>query len=471
MSDGAAEYNSRMILARAPRQALAARRQRLSVALDGGAALFSAGQPRPRNYAANTYPYRPDSHFLYFFGWGAPGAMGVVSDGRATLYLPSDEPDADLWSGPQPSRAEISASLDVTVQPLEMLAGALAARPTATLPGVDPESRAAQAHLLGRPVVPRQLDGADAALAEAVIALRLCHDAAALAEMRIAAEATAAAHIAGMNATLTGRRESVVRAAMEAELTARGCATAYGSIVTVHGEILHNETHANVLDDADLLLADVGAESPGGWAGDVTRTWPVSGRYGSAQAEIYDVVLEAQRVAIEAVRPGARYRDVHIRATECLARGLGALGLLRGDPGERAHDGTAALFFPHGVGHLLGLDVHDMEDLGDRAGYAPGRTRGSERGLRYLRLDRDLAPGMAVTIEPGVYFVPALLDNPETRAQFGDRVNWSLLEKYSRVRGVRIEDDVLVTDTGNEILTIAIPKSRNGIETVLSSHR
>jgi Xaa-Pro aminopeptidase len=452
-----------------PRQALSRRRLELTGALRGGAALFAAGFPRPRNYAANAYPFRPDSHFLYFFGWGAPGAMGLVAPSGTTMYLPADEPDAALWSGPQPSLDDVAQALGVTVEPLEALPPALAklGADVATLPAIDPEARAGQAVHLGRAVAPRVLAGIDAALADAVIALRLRHDEAAQAELRHAAEVTAAAHAAGMRATRAGVRESVVRAAMEAELTARGCTTAYGSIVTVHGEILHNEIHTNSLDPDDLLLADVGAETPAGWAGDVTRTWPVSGRYAPEQADIYDVVVEAQRAAIAAVRPGVRYRDIHLRAMETVARGLGALGLLRGDPVERAHDGAGALFFPHGVGHLLGLDVHDMEDLGDRAGYAPGRARAAEPGLRYLRLDRDLAAGMAVTIEPGVYFVPAILDDPQTRQRFSDRVDFARVEKYRRVRGIRVEDDVLVTADGNEVLTIAIPKTRNDIETLL----
>ena len=458
-----------MLLATVPRQAVSRRRLALAEALEGGTALFAAGHPRPRNYAANAHPFRPDSHFLYFFGWGAPGAMGLVSPQGATVYLPADEPDAALWSGPRPSLEEVARALGVAAEPLEELSSALAklGADVATLAAIDPDARAAQARWLGRAVIPGALVGADAALADAVIALRLRHDEAAQAELRQAAEVTALAHTAGMRATRAGLQESVVRAAMEAELIARGCATAYGSIVTVHGEILHNETHANTLDADDLLLADVGAESPGGWAGDVTRTWPVSGRYAPEQADIYDVVLEALRAAIAAVRPGARYRDIHLGAMESVARGLGALGVLRGDPVERVHDGTVALFFPHGIGHLLGLDVHDMEDLGDRAGYAAGRARAAEPGLRYLRLDRDLVEGMAVTIEPGIYFVPAILDNPQTQQRFADRVDFARVAKYRRIRGIRVEDDVLVTDAGNEVLTVAIPKARNDIETLL----
>jgi Xaa-Pro aminopeptidase len=452
-----------------PRAALARRREALLAALPGQTVVLPCGQPRPRNYAATTFPFRPHSHFLYFFGWGVPGAMGVLADGRAALYLPAPAPDDALWSGPQPAFAEIAAALGVGLAPLDTLPGALAGRGGATLPAPDAETRQQQAALLGRPIEVRSFSNEDSALADAVIALRLHHDDAAVRELQRAAEVTALAHAAGMRATRPGVRESVVRAAMEAEMTALGCATAYGSIVTVHGEILHNESYANTLCAGDLLLCDVGAESPGGWAGDVTRTWPVDGRYSPLQADLYDVVLEAQRAAIAAVRPGARYRDLHLLATERLATGLTDLGLLRGDAGERAHDGTAALFFPHGVGHLLGLDVHDMEDLGDRAGYAPGRARANEPGLRYLRLDRDLEEGMAVTIEPGVYFVPAALDDPETRRRAGDRVDWDRVEKYRNLRGIRIEDDVLITPSGAQVLTAAIPKDRFAIETIMAT--
>ena len=452
----------------ATRVSLARRRAALLAALGDRTALLVAGLPRPRNYAANAFPFRPHSHFLYFFGWGAPGAVALFADGEVTVYLPAAVPGDALWSGPAVDPSEIAAALDVNVGTLSALESRLAGAEVATLAAADAETLAQQTTLLGRPIVSDRLNGPDEALADAVIALRLRHDDAAVAELRLAADATAMAHHAGMRATVAGIRESVVRAAMEAELCARGCGTAYGSIVTVHGEILHNETHRNVLTPEDLLLADVGAETPGGWAGDVTRTWPVSGRYSPEQADVYDVVLSAQRAAIAAVRPGMRYRDIHLLAADALARGLVDLGVLRGDPAERARDGTAALLFPHGVGHLLGLDVHDMEDLGDRAGYAPGRMRSTEPGLRYLRLDRDLSEGMAVTIEPGIYFVPAILDDREVRRRYADRVDWVRLERYRRLRGIRIEDDVLVTATGAEVLTAAIPKDRNIVETVLA---
>jgi Xaa-Pro aminopeptidase len=254
---------------------------------------------------------------------------------------------------------------------------------------------------------------------------------------------------------------------MEAEIIAAGCNTAYGSIVTVHGEVLHNERHDGLLGAQDLLLADVGAETPEGFAGDVTRAWPVSGRFSATQRAVYEVVLASQLAAIAAVAPGVRYLDVHRAAGLALVEGLIALGVLRGDAKELYARGAAALFFPHGVGHLLGIDVHDMEDLGDRAGYAPGRERATAPGDRYLRLDRDLAPGMCVTIEPGFYQIPRILSRPEELGELESALNRSELSRFSDVRGIRIEDDVLVTATGSEILSQAVPKSIDDIEQIM----
>jgi Xaa-Pro aminopeptidase len=234
--------------------------------------------------------------------------------------------------------------------------------------------------------------------------------------------------------------------------------------VTVHGEVLHDESHDRELLAGDLLLADVGSETPEGWAADVTRTWPVTGRFTEPQRAIYDVVLRAQSAAIAAVRPGVRYLDVHRVAGRTLLAGLIELGILRGDLDDLYARGAHALFFPHGIGHLLGLDVHDMEDLGDRAGYQAERKRSENFGDRYLRLDRDLEPGMLVTIEPGFYRIPYLLERPEEVLDVEDALDRKELERYAGVRGIRIEDDVLVTADGCEVLTAAIPKQADAVE-------
>jgi Xaa-Pro aminopeptidase len=429
--------------------------------------LFFSGRARARNFAANRYPFRAESHFLYFVGRPLEGAALAVTTSGSTLYAEPPDPEEALWSGPMPSLAELERELGVEVRPIDELE---AADGTATLPVHDAATAELQSDVVGRDVLPssgRELSETDAELAEAVIELRLQHDDAAVAQMRQAARVTEAAHRAGMRATRPNLRETVVLAQMDREIVENGCTHAYGPIVTTHGEVLHDERHDRELPESGLLLADVGAETPEGWASDVTRTWPTNGRYTESQRAIYDVVLEAQRAAIAAVKPGVRYLDVHRIAGKTLLAGLIALGIYRGDLEDLYVRGAAALFFPHGVGHLLGLDVHDMEDLGDRAGYAPGRTRIQSFGDRYLRLDRDLLPGMAVTIEPGFYRIPMLLEHPEEVGDLEDALDRSVLARYADVRGIRIEDDVLVTDSGSEVLTAGVPKSAADVEAAM----
>jgi Xaa-Pro aminopeptidase len=446
------------------RAAHVARRSRLAALLADRPALIAAGAPSPRTYAANAFPFRATSHFLYLVGVPLPSAMLLLEGERATIFAHEPTAADALWHGAQPSFAELAALLGCELRSLDALPAALRDRSVATLPAIDLATCEQQSALLGRAVRPGTLAPVDEALADAMIALRLVHDESAIRSLRAAVATTTRGYVAGMRATLPGARESEVRAAMEREIIADGGAPAYGSIVSVHGEVLHNDTHHGVCAAGDLLLADVGAEGADGWASDVTRTWPVSGRFSPTQRAIYEVVLAANEAAIDAVRPGARYRDVHLVAARTIAAGLVGLGILRGEPQRLVEDGAHALFFPHGVGHLMGLDVHDLEDLGDRAGYAPGRTRSAQFGLSYLRLDRDLQPGMCVTIEPGFYVVPAILEEPALARLASEHVDREVLARFADVRGIRVEDDVLVTDAGAEVLTRAIPKTVSALE-------
>lgn len=443
----------------------ATRRRRLQDRL-AGSALIVSGHARPRNFRANRYPFRAESHFLYLVGRPLEGAALYIDPQRVVLYAEPPDPTEALWSGPMPTLASLSRELEVEVRPIEELDAGPAC---AVLPPQDRETANWLEDIVNRPIDAggAELTDADAMLADAIIELRLRHDAAAIEQLRVAADVTGLAHLAGMRATRPGVRECVVRAAMEAAIIEQGMTTSYGSIVTVHGEVLHNERHDGELSAGDLLLADVGAETPEGWAGDVTRTWPVSGTFSGSQREVYAAVLAAQLEAIAAVRPGASFRDVHRIAGRVLVRGLTEIGLLRGDPHELYERGAAALFFPHGIGHLLGLDVHDMEDLGDRAGYAPGRERSTARGERFLRLDRELEPGMCVTIEPGYYRIPFILDDPREIGDLESAIDRGVLARLADVRGIRIEDDVLVTETGAEVLTSAIPKAASDVESLI----
>jgi len=300
-----------------------------------------------------------------------------------------------------------------------------------------------------------------------MVELRLRHDDAAKRGLRAAAKATSAAHIAGMRATRVGRREWEIKAAMEHAIQTLGLSTSYPPIVTVHGEVLHNHAYGGELQSGDILLADVGAESVDGWAGDVTRSWPVDGEFNGPQRDIYEMVLRSQQTAIQACRVGVSYESVHLQACHSLTEDLVTLGILRGDPQTLVADGVHALFFPHGVGHLLGLDVHDMEDLGDRAGYTEGRTRSAQFGLCHLRLNRELEADMAVTIEPGFYQVPGLLHDLKWRERVGDRVDWERLAAFASVRGIRIEDDILVTASEPENLTRTVPRDPGDIRALV----
>ncbi len=466
-----------MELSRVRTEVFVERRKRVLGALgkrEGERIALFAGLPRPMNYLANTFPFRAESHFLYLVGVHLPGAVLLCerdgSSGRWTLYAEAQTADDELWHGPLPNLDQLGDALGLAVRPLSELADA--AHGAASLPSADRGSRASQEDALGRALpygaISQSTFAADAALADAMIEVRLTHDAHAVQRMRDAADAAREAHLRGMASTKPNVREHVVRASMEAVFLARGYRTSYPPIVTRSGEVLHNHGHDQELRSGDLLLADVGAETEDGWASDVTRTWPVSGRYSATQRAVYDIVLEANEAVIQRIKPGARWRDLHLTASRILTKGMVGLGWLRGDPDGLVERGAHALFFPHGLGHLLGMDVHDMEDLGDRAGYAEGRTRSAQFGLDHLRLDRDLSPGMGVTVEPGIYVIPALLKDPRMAELVRAHVDREALSRFADVRGIRIEDDVIVTESGCDVLTKAIPKRPNDVEAATS---
>ena len=443
-------------------ETLRQRRQRLARSIAFPVILWS-GCPCSRNFPANTYPFRASSHFLYFAGLPLSNAAIRLMEGKLELFMDDETPASILWHGPSPTREQVAQQMGADAAfPLAELPAR--AGKAATIAVQDAATRQQQTQLLDRPIATLEPEGIDCQLAEVIVQLRLCHDSGAVAEMRQAAAVSVAAHQAGMAATATASIEAEVRAVMESVIAAHNMTCAYGSIVTIHGEVLHNDRYHHPLRSGDLLLADVGAETATGWAADITRTWPVSGRFSATQRDLYDVVLAAHDACIAAVRPTVEYRDIHLLACQTIAEGLVDLGILRGAAEDLVEQDAHALFFPHGVGHLLGLDVHDMEDLGDRAGYAPDRQRSDRFGLSYLRLDRPLQAGMAVTIEPGFYQVPPILQDPKRRDRYQSMVNWDRLEQFADVRGIRIEDDVLVTETGCEVLTSDLPTAASAIE-------
>ena len=419
-------------------------------------AIICAGEPARRNFPANHYQgFRASSHFLYLVGQHLPGAILLLSNTEACLFHHEATKSSALWHGEEKSFVQLSTELGCDVQSLSKFPEVLKKFKS----HLRPPSFQSDILLKLRDLSGRDFNLAqDAILIDALIQARLVHDEEGIAQLKLAAELTRLAHQAGVKASKTASWAHQVRASMEKVLFEHGAGLAYAPIVTPHGEVLHNHHYHSPLQNGDLILADVGAETPQGWAGDVTRTWPVNGQWTSTQADVYAVVLNALKQSSALAAPGVEYASLHQKAREVLTQGLIDLRILKGTVEENLDANSVSLFFPHGIGHLLGLDVHDMEDLGDRAGYAPGRARRASFGWGYLRLDRTLQAGMAITVEPGFYQVPALLNDPEWAGpKAGQCVNWERLTQFQDVRGIRIEDDLLITSNGHENLSELIP--------------
>jgi Xaa-Pro aminopeptidase len=448
----------------------AARRQDLRDAVPDGAILIMGNKPAPRNYVDNPYPFRQDSHFLYYAGVSHPGlAMLIEPNGEAVLYGTPDHRDDVIWFGPHPTLddfGEVAGAARVAdIGSLAQRIGELVGLGTTIhfLPPYRSERRFALARLLG--VDPREAAAQTSMeLVRAVVAQRSIKEDAEIAEIEDALSVTARMYRATLAGTRPGRTEAEVAADHQAQAVAAGRHQAFAPIVTVAGEILHNESYGNTLADGDLLLVDSGAESPGFYASDITRTMPVSGTFSTQQREIYEIVLAAQMAAIEAASPERTNRHLHLIAARAIASGLGDLGLMTGDPDEAVAAGAHALFFVHGIGHMMGLDVHDMEDLGDVVGYEQGEDRSTQFGLAYLRLAKQLEPGFVITIEPGIYFIPALIDRWRHDGLHREFIAYDRLDDYRDFGGIRIEDDVLITAAGHRVLGPEIPKTVAEIE-------
>jgi len=455
------------------------RREALCALLGDGLVVLGGHRQLPTNLPMNLGPARQSSHILYLTGIREPDACVVIDvrTRRFEAFFVAPEPGDEVWHGPTLALAEMARTYGAdAAHPLPRLEDRVrslrSGRKTAvlTLPCADP-GWATHMGALGvdLPAFGRLHRAIESPLADAMIALRLRHDAAGLSGIREAVEVTAAAFGALMSATRVGRTEAQLRGLCEGVFRAAGMRPSYDPIVTVRGEILHCRSNPHTLGEDDLLLVDAGCETPDGWAADVTRAWPARGRFDARQRDVYTLVLEAEKACISLSHAGTEYRDIHVAACRVIARGLVDIGVLRGDVDGLVEQDAHALFFPHGVGHLLGLDVHDLEDLGDRAGYAPGRTRSGRFGLGYLRLDRRLESDMVVTIEPGLYFIPGLLNDPALAERFRDAVDFDRARGFLGFGGVRIEDDVRVTDGEPEVLTAVIPREVRDVEEVVGS--
>jgi Xaa-Pro aminopeptidase len=428
--------------------------------------------------ADNPFPFRQSSHLLYLAPILRPGIVLVLDADRGedVVFGPPEDPDDLIWHGPGVTLAEEALASGITeVRELTRLGDFLqtaesTGRQVHLLPAFIPESRAFLTELLDSEIedVDERVSGS---LVHAMGELRLRKSPDEVEEIERALAVTAEMFAAGFTATRSGIREAAVRAAMAQVVYSHDLDFSFAPIVTVRGEVLHNHSYANTLREGDLLLIDAGVETARGYASDITRTIPVSGSFTDLQREIYQIVLAAEESAIKAMRPGVRFREIHDLASRTIAQGLIDVGLMRGGAADAVEAGAHALFFVHGLGHPLGLDVHDLHDLGDAVAYPPDVPRSNQFGTRFLRFGREVAEGMVMTVEPGVYFIPALIDLWKSERRFKEFINYDMVERYRDFGGIRIEDDVLVTGDEARVLSSAIPRMPDDVEVAVMSGR
>ena len=448
------------------------RRAKLMEDMADGVILLLGNAEMPMNYKANTFRFRQDSSFLYFGGPDLPGLSLLIDvDNNKTLLFGNDYAlDEIIWMGEQVPLAKQAVEKGIDeVQTAGRLADYLGKcieqkRRVHYLPPYHASHIIYLTELIKRDR-DAILSGSSDRLTRAVIKQRSVKDHDEIAELEKAVDIAREMHTAAMRMAREGLYERDIAGAIEGIALAKGEGVPFSVILSVRGEILHNIHHGNKLRNGDLIINDSGAESLLHYASDITRTFPVSGKFASQQKEIYEIVLSAQTGAIEAVSPGKFYKDIHLQCATMITEGLKTIGLMKGDPEAAVEAGAHALFFPHGLGHMLGLDVHDMEGLGENlVGYDQETERSEQFGLASLRLAKKLRPGYVLTVEPGIYFIPALISKWQSEKKFYEYINYELVHKYIGFGGVRIEDDVLITENGGRVLGKPIPKTINEVE-------
>jgi Xaa-Pro aminopeptidase len=454
-----------------PRQTYESRRSTLISRFDGGLLLLPGNSESPMNYADNCYPFRQDSSFLYYLGLDQPDLAAVMDVDAGTTVLFGDELTIDhiVWMGDLPSLASRAERVGVTdTRPRGELAELLgravtAGRAVHFLPPYRGETKLQLQHLLA--LSPEEVSQeASVTFIQAVVAQRAHKSAEEVEEIERAVATSVGMHEAAIRMARPGMREMDIAAAVESMALAGGGRVAFPVIATINGHTLHNHFHGNTLSEGDLFLLDTGAETAMGYAGDLTTTFPVSPRFSPRQKTIQEIVLGAYDDAVAALAPGVPNRQVHFAACRAIFEGMKALGIMKGDTEEALAAGAHAMVMPHGIGHMMGLDVHDMENLGEAyVGYA-GEARSTQFGLKSLRLARPLEPGFVLTIEPGIYFIPQLMDLWRAEGRHTSFINYDELVKWKDFGGVRNEEDYLITPDGARRLGPRKPQTVQEIE-------
>jgi Xaa-Pro aminopeptidase len=444
------------------------RRALLKKAVGSGVLLFLGNDETGLNYEDNTFRFRQDSTFLYFFGLSFAGLSAVIDidEGREIIFGDELTIDHIIWMGTQPTLKEKSERVGVTeTQPatclIDYLRKASEKRQVHYLPPYRTEHKLKLMEWLGIPIAKQE---ASVEFIRAVVKQRNYKSNEEVTEIEKACNITADMHIAAIKMLRPGMKEYEVVAAMEAIAVAAGGDISFRTIATINGQVLHNHSYTNTAQSGDLFLIDAGAETAMGYAGDMSSTIPVDKKFTARQKEVYEIQIAMHRGAVEALCPGIPYREVYDITARIMTNGLKDLGLMKGNTEEAIREGAHALFYPHGLGHMMGLDVHDMENLSEVwVGYN-GEAKSKQFGRRSIRLARPLEVGFVLTVEPGIYFIPELIDLWKSQGLFRDFINYDAVENYKDFGGIRNEEDYLIVETGARRLGKKIPLTPQEVE-------
>ena len=436
------------------------RRARLKEKVKSGLVLILGNGEAPANYTDNTYKFRQDSSFLYFFGLNQPGFAGVIDIDSGDEYIFGNDVDMDdiIWMGPQPSVKDMAARVGVSkTAPFARLADCMKTaisqgRRIHFLPPYRFRNMLLLEELLGiRPALVKNY--ASLELIKAVVDLRSVKEPCEIEEITKACNIGYEMHTAAMRNCKPGVKEQYIAGLIEGIAASYGSMVSFPVILSQNGETLHNHDHSQILQEGRMMLTDAGAEEVSHYCSDFTRTVPVGGKFLTRQKEVYNIVLAANNKAIEIAKPGVTYQYVHLEVCKVLAQGLKDLGLMKGDVNEAVAAGAHALFMPHGLGHMMGLDVHDMEDLGQiYVGYDDETRPIDQFGTSSLRMGRRLQEGFVITDEPGCYFIPALIDQWRAQGMHKEFLNFDKIETFKDFGGIRLEDDILIIPGGSRFL-------------------
>ncbi|MBQ8805870.1 MAG: aminopeptidase P family protein [Bacteroidaceae bacterium] len=436
------------------------RRSLLKKLVGDGLIVIFGNNDAPSNYPANAYKFRQDSSFLYYFGQHREGLVGVIDVDNDKEWLIGDDIDINdiIWTGFVPSVSDLGAEVGVAnsapMSSLKTMVDKAKAEGKTVhyLPPYRHDTMIQISDLLGmHPLKTREM--ASLKLIKAVVDMRAVKSDEEVEEIERAMEIGYDMHMAAMRACAPGVTEQHIAGLMEGIAHGRGCKVSFQSIVTMHGEIQHGYPSLRPLEAGRLLLVDAGAETVNNYCSDNTRVTPISGKFTPRQRDIYSIVEACHDLAIEKAKPGVKWMDVHLDVCRLMAERLKAVGLMKGNTEDAVQAGAHAMFLPHGLGHMMGMDVHDMEGLGQvYVGFDDEVRPSTQFGLNCLRCGRRLQKGFVMTDEPGIYFIPHLIDLWHSEGKHTEFINYDLLETYKDFGGIRLEDDILITDDGCRVL-------------------